>query len=127
MADIPLTTIRNVLIRRTKIMVQFGKDRHYDMEVLIDPTIADDDLAADGIYRPGARLTIGGLDKEENAAEVTVERWLGEDELRAMGKALLAAAGKLRRIESARRSHDPAPRCNAPGRLCALRARPAHC
>lgn len=105
--DEPLMTIRTRVFRQTLITVGFGTDRHYDLTVSIDPAnMGDDDEANDHIARPGCRVLLGGLNHTvacNGAKEITVERWLGEDDLRAMGKALLAAAGKLRRIESGRR------------------------
>lgn len=107
--SIPMTTIRNRVSRTTEITVGFGVDRLYDLRLFIDPArIPDDDHAPDGVARPAARMTLGGLcgSTHDGDQEASIERYLGEDELRAMGKALLTAAGRLRRIESNRRRND---------------------
>lgn len=83
----------------TRIKVTFGPDRHYDLTIVIDPSITPDSVRKDGRYRPGAHFRIGGLNDEENAEECVVFRAFGESELRWIGKACQAAATALRMAE----------------------------
>lgn len=97
-----MTTIRKRTIRKTQIVVGCGIDVRYHLRLSIDPELGVDDVAADGIDRMGCELVLGGTNYNTHSEdqEVTVQRFLGEDELRAMGKAMILAAGKLRRFES---------------------------
>lgn len=83
----------------TLIKVTFGRDRHYDLTILIDPAITPDEVRKNGQYRPGAHFRLGGLNDEENCEECVVFRAFGETELRWIGKACKAAATALRMAE----------------------------
>jgi hypothetical protein len=99
----PLTTIRSRSVRRREITISFGTDKLYNLEILMDDDMGADDIAEDGVERPGARLRLGGLNASNDSEldeECRIERWLGEDEFRAIGKACLTAAGSLRRREN---------------------------
>jgi len=87
-------------------LVRFGVDPNFNIsfEVLHDQ---DDDTAPDGIGRPTCVAKFGGLDDMEkddpDEPMARVFRSFGEDELRWLAKAALAAAGECRRIENQRR------------------------
>ena len=83
--------------------LSFGPDTHYDMVIEVGPNTGDVDTAEDGVLRPACAFVLGGLDNAKNAKEIEVYRCFGEDDLRWMAKACLAAAGRLRRTENARR------------------------
>jgi hypothetical protein len=102
--------VRLTIIRETrpiwKSLMTFGVDPHFDIsfDVLSDQ---DDDTAPDGIGRPTCVAKFGGLDDMEkdptDEPMARVFRSFGEDELRWLAKAALAAAGECRRIENQRR------------------------
>lgn len=83
--------------------LSFGPDTHYDMMIEVGPNTGDVDTAKDGVLRPAAAFVLGGLDNAENAEEIEVFRCFGEDDLRWIAKACLAAAALMRRTENARR------------------------
>ena len=102
MSGTPYTTTETY--QTTRVTVSFGPDCQCDIVMTIGGGVVDDDVAADGVYRPGCTFVLGGIDADAGSdEEIRVFRAFGEDELRAMAKAMLLVAGRMRRIESARR------------------------
>lgn len=103
--------VQLTILRETRpvwqALMRFGVDEHFNIsfEVLHDQ---DDDTAQDGIGRPTCVAKFGGLDDMETGATdepmARVFRSFGEDDLRWLAKACLAAAGECRRIENRRRT-----------------------
>ena len=102
--------VRLTILRETRpiwqALMRFGVDPHFNIsfDVLSDQ---DDDTAPDGIGRPTCVAKFGGLDDMEHDKTdepmARVFRSFGEEELRWLAKAALAAAGECRRIEGQRR------------------------
>lgn len=98
----PMLTILRENRPHWSATLNFGQDRHYNVVITVDPSMAESH-AEDKIERPLTHLQIGGLDDSTPEQEITVYRAFGEDDLRWLAKACLAAAGECRRIENLRR------------------------
>ena len=98
----PMLTILRETRPHWSATLSFGPDRHYNIIITVDPSMASSH-AADKIERPVAHVQVGGLDDSTPEQEITVYRAFGEDELRWLAKAALAAAKECRRIENQRR------------------------
>jgi hypothetical protein len=93
--------------RRWLFRVTFGPDPAYNLDITIDPLIISHSVRKSGFHRPGCHLRLGGLDDGSNAKECVVFRAFGEEDLRVVGKACLAAAAALRRAERLEKAERP--------------------
>lgn len=96
----PMTTIKTRTVKETEIIVDGAAMN--GLRITISPSLGIDDYSPDGVERFGCEVSLWGpdYDVKDEGRRVVIKRFLGEDELRAYGKAMLLAAGKLRRMES---------------------------